>query len=96
MSGGRYDYKYRYIEELADEVGARTSTPLRKAFANHLDLVAQAAHDIERVDSCDYSPGDEDEAIRKIVSHDDVVKVARDDLALAIEEAKKVLEKLDV
>ena len=38
----------------------------RKWFIGLLNLVAEAAHDIEWVDSSDYSPGDEVEAIRAI------------------------------
>lgn len=62
MSGGNYDYLFTHIERLADEIKA--TTPLRVAFKKHLRLVAKACHDIEWVDSDDYSPGDEDEAIR--------------------------------
>jgi hypothetical protein len=39
-------------------------TPERRAFAQHLKLVAKALHDIEWVDSCDYGPGADSEAIR--------------------------------
>lgn len=38
----------------------------RKWFVGLLNLVAEAAHDIEWVDSSDYGPGDEVEAIRAI------------------------------
>ena len=45
-----------------------TDTPEREAFAKHLKLVAKALHDIEWVDSADYGPGDENEAIRACLS----------------------------
>lgn len=61
MSGGSMNYLYSRIE--MDATFAQ-DTPLRKAFAEHLDLVCKALHDIEWVDSADYGPGDEDEAIR--------------------------------
>ena len=60
MSGGSMDYMYSRLEQVTFE----QNTPLRKQFAEHLKLVAQALHDIEWVDSADYAPGDEDEAIR--------------------------------
>lgn len=63
MSGGSYDYAYARVENFAHELRA-TDNPLRRAFRSHLLLVAKAMHDIEWVDSCDYAPGDENEAIR--------------------------------
>ena len=60
MSGGSMNYLYsrlEYAEFTAD-------TPERRAFAQHLKLVAKALHDIEWVDSGDFGPGDENEAIR--------------------------------
>ena len=59
MSGGSLDYFYLKLEEL----DFRQQTPQRKAFKRHLVLVAQALHDIEWVDSGDYSEGAESEAI---------------------------------
>ena len=60
MSGGSMNYLYSRLEY---EATFHTETPERKAFAKHLELVAKALHDIEWVDSCDYGPGEEDEAI---------------------------------
>ena len=68
MSGGSYDYAYQHIDDLADEL--RCMTPLRRAFKAHLRLVAQAAHQIEWVDSGDCSPGDDDAAIRAALGQD--------------------------
>ena len=64
MSGGSMNYLYSKIE-YAD---FPTDTPEREAFAKHLKLVAKALHDIEWVDSADYGPGDENEAIRACLS----------------------------
>lgn len=61
MSGGSMNYLYSKLEY---DATFRTDTPERKAFAKHLQLVVNALHDIEWVDSGDYSLGDENEAIR--------------------------------
>ena len=61
MSGGSMNYLYSKIEY---EASFREDTPERRAFAKHLKLVAKALHDIEWVDSGDYGPGDDTEAIR--------------------------------
>lgn len=62
MSGGHYDYFYRKMEDIADEL-SQNKDPLRRAFAGKLKLFAKAMHDIEWVDSGDYGDGDEIEAI---------------------------------
>lgn len=63
MSGGEYDHAYRVIEMMA--YGLEFSgNPLRMAFAELLHRVAKAMHDIEWVDSGDYSKGDEVAAIK--------------------------------
>ena len=64
MSGGSWDYVYRRIQDAADGLSF-SKDPLRRAFGEHLKLVATAMHDIEWVDSCDYGPGDDVESIRK-------------------------------
>lgn len=78
MSGGSYDYAYHRIEELADAILEHMRDPdcehssearaLRAQFADHLRLVAAAAHAIEWVDSGDYSPDDEIPAIEAALS----------------------------
>ena len=68
MSGGSYDYLYGRVRDMAGEIRDQHTNPLRRAFAEHLRLVADAMHDIEWVDSSDYGPGDEDAAIRKVLS----------------------------
>lgn len=60
MSGGSMQYLYQRVRDTEFAL----DTPLRRAFARHLRLVAEALHDIEWVDSGDTSPGDEDRAIR--------------------------------
>lgn len=65
MSGGSMNYLYSIFEYEANFV---ENTPERRAFSKHLKLVAKALHDIEWVDSCDYGPGDDTEAIRACLS----------------------------
>ncbi len=92
MSGGSMDYLYSKVE--MDGV-FRQTTPERRAFAKHLKLVVKALHDIEWVDSCDYSPGDETAAILACLSPGAVLeqliaeaKEARAALDAAIAKAK--------
>ena len=59
MSGGSMNHLYSKLQQADFEV----NTPARAAFAKHLELVAKALHDIEWVDSGDYGPGDEYDAI---------------------------------
>lgn len=61
MSGGSYNYAYSAILDMANEM--KPTTPLRKAFKEHLAKVAKACHDIEWVDSGDYAENQEEEAI---------------------------------
>lgn len=63
MSGGSWNYAYRGVEEMADGLEGSPDA-LRSAFGSLLRKVATAMHDIEWVDSADYSNGDEEAAIR--------------------------------
>ena len=85
MSGGSYEYAYERIESLADAI--EPSTPLRKVFKEHLRLVAKACHDIEWVDSGDWSDNAEEEAIIKCLSGDV--------FALCLKEVIRDFEKLN-
>lgn len=76
MSGGSLNYLYRRVEEDATFV---EDTPERRAFAKHLKLVAKALHDIEWVDSADYGPGDENEAIRACIGRAEMLQSAIED-----------------
>lgn len=69
MSGGSYNYLYRKVEDFADMMRGATgpAQEWRDRFEKHLRLVAEAMHDIEWVDSCDYGDGDELEAIKKVL-----------------------------
>ena len=70
MSGGSMDYLYNRVED-ANFV---EYTPERRAFRQHLNLVAQALHDIEWVDSSDNAKGSENEAILKVLGKERVVE----------------------
>lgn len=67
MSGGFYEYADYKLRSFIGEFAAEANTPLRKAFLAHLINVAEAIHAIEWVDSGDYGPGDEEEAIKKVL-----------------------------
>jgi hypothetical protein len=63
MSGGHYEYVCFRINEIRIE--NIENNPRRANFQKLLKLVAEAMHDIEWVDSCDYGEGDENKAIDK-------------------------------
>ena len=84
MSGGSMNYLFARLDSDAD---FKEDTPERKAFARHLRLVAKALHDIEWVDSGDYGPGDDSEAIRACLGAGGVLEAAIE----AAHEARKAL-----
>jgi hypothetical protein len=84
MSGGSMNYLYSKIEY---EATFLQNTPERRAFAKHLHLVAKALHDIEWVDSGDYSKGGVPKAIRACLNDGAI-------LAEAIDAAKEAYEEL--
>jgi hypothetical protein len=92
MSGGSYDYIFGKIADTAGQIVKRKDTPLRRAFAEHLKLVAEAMHAVEWVDSCNWCPGDEDEAIRKCLAEG--AEYARKALQLAIADAEAVMARI--
>ncbi|MFA5892098.1 MAG: hypothetical protein WDA27_14305 [Actinomycetota bacterium] len=95
MSGGSYDYLYSKIQDAANSVNERGTTrgPLRAAFAVHLHLVAKAMQHVEWVDSCDSSPGAEDDAIRACLAPGAECDAAREALEAAMVAAGRVLER---
>ena len=68
MSGGSYDYICYRIEDFGYNINNASKDPKRAAFAQLVLLIADAAHDIEWVDSGDYGEGDEHKAIDKCFS----------------------------
>jgi hypothetical protein len=79
VSGGSWDYAFGLIADIADALrndtstGSRRPLPLnddqrlwRRRLAAHLQLVSEALHAIEWVDSYDYSYPEDVEAIKKV------------------------------
>jgi len=89
MSGGSYNYAFQYVENFIAELDAQT--PERRAFKDHLELVRQAMHDIEWVDSCDYGRGQENDAILRCVSQSDVLNASVENAKKALDELKRLL-----
>ena len=81
MSGGSMEYLYQKVQD----ANFSDDTPHRKAFRTHLEKVAKALHDIEWVDSGDYGPGRENEAIMACVAPADVVSAAQADVVKSLE-----------
>ena len=74
-----------YLYQKVQDANFDDNTPHRKAFRNHLKKVAKALHDIEWVDSRDYGPGRENEAILACVAPADVVGAAQADVIKSLE-----------
>ena len=85
------DYLYSKVEQAS----FNETTPERAAFSQHLTRVAKALHDIEWVDSGDYGPGDENEAIMACLEQQNgaVIESACAKVIHAIEQLKGALEK---
>ena len=91
MSGGSMDYVYRKVE---DACGAFQSTnPHREAFKSLLWNVARALRSIEWVDSGDWGPGDEIEAIEACISTADVLAVSIERAEHAALELQMMIDK---
>ena len=71
MSGGSMNHLYMKVALYAN---FDLNTPERVAFAEHLEKVVAALHDIEWVDSGDYGPGGDSEAIRACLNGDIKIK----------------------
>jgi hypothetical protein len=93
VSGGSYDYAYSNLEyKFIDEFRKNANTPQRKAFLKHMEKVTKAMHDIEWVDSGDYGPCDENDAIMACISKSDVVETAVADAQETIKSLGKIIE----
>ena len=89
MSGGSYDYVCYKVEEMADQL-KNDPSELRRAFAEHLFLVAKAMHDIEWVDSGDYGQDGDVNAINAVLENpkQKCIEILNSD-------AKKLIAKLE-
>ena len=92
MSGGSLNYAYSQVESIAYDLLRRGETNLHRAFAAHLMKCAKALHDVEWVFSCDYSPGDEVDAIRAVISRSDEVDQAKETARQLIAELNEFVE----
>lgn len=66
MSGGSWNYLCDKIAEASTRL-CESDDQLRVLFGEHLAEVSRAMHAIEWVDSADYSPGDEYDAILSVL-----------------------------
>ena len=95
MSGGSYDYICFKLEELSESIRNQDIDPRRASFSKLLKLISVAMHDIEWVDSCDYSQGDDHKAIDAVFSFlgsdPETIKQARsfDELKIRLQEYLK-------
>lgn len=94
MSGGSLNYVYGRVEDAAMAIKDRSSVPLHIAFSNHLIKVAKALHDIEWLLSGDYGDGQEEEAIRAVVSQNDELDAATEKARDALKSLTEVLERI--
>lgn len=90
MSGGSWNYAYHEIQEIAETL-QQSNDPLRRAFGAHMELCSEAIHDIEWVDSGDYSEGREIESIEKVLGGKAKVLA----LSEVLKEAKRIKEELE-
>ena len=88
MSGGSYDYSCFRVNDMAEDTRIKFGSPLRRAFGKHLALVSEAMRMVEWVDSSDNSPGDENDAIKRVLQ-------PGAELSELIEMAKEVRDQLD-
>ena len=66
MSGGSYDYISFKIDDAAHQLRNKENDSRRASFAMLLELIAEALHKIEWVDSGDCASGDEYESIDEV------------------------------
>lgn len=92
MSGGSLNYVYHQVEDAAHSVSIRAKTPLHRAFAAHLMKVSKALHDIEWLFSDDYSPGQEVDAIRAVVTPAAVLETATEHARAALSELQDAIK----
>jgi len=91
MSGGSLDYVCYKLDDAIEVIERRATTVLQTAFAVHLKDVSKALHDLEWVYSCDYSDGDEVEALRKVVNKEMELEAATNDARIALKQLQDVL-----
>jgi hypothetical protein len=90
MSGGSWDYVYFKFEEVADRL-AQEKDPLRKALSKRVRLLAKTMQAIEWVDSCDWEPPSDSDAIKEFLGTE------AKELALSelIQEARDLIKRME-
>ena len=92
MSGGSWDYFCFQVDEVADRLAIEKS-PLRRAFGQHMKVVAKAMKEIEWVDSGDKSSPVDSDAIKEVfasVDNHPEIKVLLDDAKNIIKQLKEL------
>ena len=95
MSGGSLDYIYHKVEDVAQTLSDAKNTPLQRAFGEHLFKIAKALHDVEWVMSGDYGNGDDEKAIKEVLtnSNEKAFAILQTDALKLIDELKKFSDK---
>lgn len=94
MSGGSWDYICYKVSDAANRL-VEEKCPHRRAFGLHLRLIAEALHDIEWVDSCDKSAGDEIKSIMAVIKPKEVLKVSIDEAKNTVERLQKLIDEIE-
>lgn len=97
MSGGSWDYISFKVEETAERLCSSSADTscylLRRALGKQLLQIGNALHNIEWVDSSDYAPGDEREALEACFKEPGAQVEARELLA-DLERLKEEVERV--
>jgi len=95
MSGGSINYAYSKLDDAIVTIRDRANTPLQRAFADHLDKVSKALHDLEWEWSCDYGLGDSDAAIRQVVGQCAEIERTMNDARTIIADLDAAVKRLE-
>jgi hypothetical protein len=90
MSGGSWEYLCYKVQDAAQRL-CEEKCNHRKAFGIHLRKVAEALHDIEWVDSCDYGPGDDIKSMMKCIKPQDVLNASVEDATNMIARLEEII-----
>ncbi len=93
MSGGAWNYFYARLGDAADRLD-EDRDPLRRALGAALRPFVAALHDVEWVDSGDYGPGGEHDAIRVALGEGAEERSTADAVVDALNRAEELVERL--
>ena len=93
MSGGSWDYVYGKFEDVADRL-AEEKSPLRRALAKKVRLIAKAMHEIEWEDSGDTGDDASVTAIRKALNNpqNEVLEILINDAKILIDDLQTQID----